>query len=663
MVLPTVRRAALVLAAYVAAAIAASWPLARHLTTHLTGPPTSDAGVYLWNTWVFRYELVDRGSSPFTTETILPLDGPTPLSLHNYTVMADLVSLAIQPLVGLLAAFNILYLANVVLAAVAMFLLARRATRAMGTGAVEAWLAGLLFAWSPLLVARSTGHFSLAAAAPLPLFALAFDRALDRRRASDALWSGICFAWAALSDAYYGIYCLMLAGCLLAYSQLSVEFRGRDPRHRRAVRILDGSIVAIAVGTLALRLIAGDSFQIGPFAVTLGTLHTPALAVAVLGAIRLALSLRPRVRVSATVPPRAIARLAVIGGTAAAILLSPTLITLFSMVARGELIRAPVNWRSSAPGLDLLSFVLPNPMHAGQRPALIAWLDTWPNGWIENVASIPFVAIATILAARWLAGYRMHRLWLGITVAFAVLSMGPFLRIAGIATPVPLPWALLRYLPVIGDARMPARMAVVAMLGFSVIFAAALGALSRRYPARRAAIVSVVGLGLALELVPAPRVLHEVRIPEVYRIIAADPRPIRVLHLPFGISDGLASTGRFSASTQVYQTFHEKGLIGGYLSRVPPPTRRVHLDTPLLAVLAEFSEGRTPPPAMLDAARASASALVRNARIGYVVVDTTRVNADLLEFAVKTFDLTLVSTSDQFLLYRPAAKPMEDVGG
>ena len=35
---------------------------------------------------------------------------------------------------------------------------------------VEAWLGGLLFAWSPVLVTRTLAHFSLVAAAPLALF-------------------------------------------------------------------------------------------------------------------------------------------------------------------------------------------------------------------------------------------------------------------------------------------------------------------------------------------------------------------------------------------------------------------------------------------------------------------------------------------------------------
>jgi len=129
MVLPVIRVGAVVLTGYIGAAIAASWPLPRHLSTHLTGPPGSDAGVYLWNTWVFRHELVDHGTSPFLTDAILSLDGPTPLALHNYTVLANVASMALQPMLGLLTTFNVVYLANVVLAATGMFVLARRVTR------------------------------------------------------------------------------------------------------------------------------------------------------------------------------------------------------------------------------------------------------------------------------------------------------------------------------------------------------------------------------------------------------------------------------------------------------------------------------------------------------------------------------------------------------
>ena len=87
------RQGAGALIAFVVLAAVQAWPLPRHLSTHLTGPPTGDTGVYVWNTWVFRHELVELGQSPFTTSSIFSLSGNADLSLHNYTVFADVLAL------------------------------------------------------------------------------------------------------------------------------------------------------------------------------------------------------------------------------------------------------------------------------------------------------------------------------------------------------------------------------------------------------------------------------------------------------------------------------------------------------------------------------------------------------------------------------------------
>ena len=643
--------------AFVAAALAGSWPLARHLSTHLTGTTGSDAGVYLWNTWVFRHELVDRGSWPLATDTILPLDGPTPLGLHNYTLVADVMSAVLQPMFGLVAAFNVIYLANIALAGLGMFVLARHVLRTSGGGTAEAFWAGLLFCWSPFLIARGTVHFSLVAAAPLPFFVFFLDRALERRRTLDAVCCGGSFAWATFSDPYYGIYCVILACGLVADRQAGVVFRGPSPALRRATIGLDIAMGLVVALTVAVRLLAGGALQLGPLSISMRTLHTPILAVTILAVARFLLTVRARVYLRPEARLGDVVSVGARAGLVAAVLLAPILIEVARMAADDSLVGAPVPWRSSAPGLDALSFILPNPMHAAAPQALIGWLDRWPGGWAENIATLPFVGLVTLVVAWRTAGHRPRGLWLGVTLGFAVLALGPFLRIANMSTQVPLPWALLRYVPLIGEARMPQRFAVVAVLGFAVLFAQALAALGRRYPARRRAILTAVGLGLVLELLPAPRTLHEVRVPAIYQVIAADHRPVRVLELPFGISDGLVSIGKFSAAALVHQTVHQKPVIGGYLSRIPPDSRRFHLANPLLSALADLSEGRIPPDDRLTTARGAAPDFLRDADLGYVVVDTSRTPAALHEFAIDALTLTRVSTSEQYVLYRPGGGP------
>ena len=197
--------------AFVALAAFQTWPLPLHLGTHLTGSPTGDTGVYVWNLWIFSHRVLSVGTTPLNTLKILPLGGgPADLSLHNYTVFSDVLAMPLLNWLGVVATFNVVYLINAALAGFGLYLLARRLTGR----AVESFLAGLVFAWSPFLITRGLGHFSLAAAAPLPFFMLALYRAWDSQRLRDAVLAGAALAWAAFSDPYYAVYGLMLGGVL-----------------------------------------------------------------------------------------------------------------------------------------------------------------------------------------------------------------------------------------------------------------------------------------------------------------------------------------------------------------------------------------------------------------------------------------------------------------
>ncbi len=165
-----VGRHAAIFVGFLLVAIVATWPLVRHLDDAFTAPPSGDAGVYVWNTWVFQHEL-QQGRLPFYTSSILsgtPDAAPANLSLHNYTTFANVLAWPLMPLVGLVAAFNLIFLFNIALSGYALYLLARDLT----SREAESLIAGAAFALSPVLIARGAGHYSLVAAAPLPIFAL-----------------------------------------------------------------------------------------------------------------------------------------------------------------------------------------------------------------------------------------------------------------------------------------------------------------------------------------------------------------------------------------------------------------------------------------------------------------------------------------------------------
>jgi hypothetical protein len=275
-----------------------------------------------------------------------------------------------------------------------------------------------------------------------------------------------------------------------------------------------------------------------------------------------------------------------------------------------------------------------------------------PGGYHDQVASLCLVAVVVVLLA-WRAGFKPERYWVVLTVGFGLLTLGPFIHVAGVNTFIPTPWTILRYVPVIGEARMPSRFGILMMMGLAVLFAMALTALANRDRRRRPVVLAAVGLALTFELLPVPRPLYSAEIPEVHRTIAADPRPIRVLNLPFGVRDGLSSLGNFNASAQYYQTAHGKRLIGGYLSRVSERNKRFMRQQPVLDALMRLSEGAPLSEAQRARAHRWARRFLETADVGYVVMDERLVTPDLRALAIELFNLEPIQTSGDFALYVP----------
>ena len=644
-------RAAAIVVSFVLVAALQSWPLPLHLTTHLTGNPGGDTGVYVWNVWVFHHELLELHSWPLSTSALFAPTGPVDLSLHNYTVFANLIAAPLLPWVGVIGAFNLVYLINVALAALGVFLLVRETGRAAGVRTVDAWLAGLFFACSPFLVARSTAHFSLVAAAPLPFFVLFLHRLWSRHTHRDAIGAGACAAWAVYCDVYYGVYCVLLALVFLAARTMTVE-RTTDRARTGWIPWLDIPILGAVAACLTAGL-SGGVLQFGEVRVSVRSLYTPVLVLTMVTAIRLARTWPVRLTVHVPAALKGLAAPAATGLVTAALLTSPVLYALGVRALEGRMVAPPVLWRSSAPGVDLASFVLPNPNHPFAPAGIREWTASQPGRFEENVAAIPWTVLLLVAIAWRRAAYRPDPLWIISAVLFTLLSAGPFVRLAGLETYVPTPWTLLRYAPIIGQARMPTRFAVLVALSAAVLFAGALAAAARRWPAGRHGVTALVAALLTFELLPVPRHLAAATTPEVFDTIAADDRPLSVLMLPFGIRDGLSSIGDFSAASLLFQTQHGKPLVGGYLSRVSPVRKERLLADPVLAALTTASERRPVTREARRAAREAAAAFLERSRVGWVVVDNSRTSVDLRELATETLRLREVSRSGDFVLFVP----------
>jgi hypothetical protein len=534
----------------------------------------------------------------------------------------------------------------IVLTAWTTFMLARHLTRRPW----ESWLAGALFAWSPELVTRGMGHFSLVAAAPLPAFIMALKRA-ERAGWRDACWLGAATCWAATTDPYYAVYCVMIAAVFLAVRSIRLRAEQATPDGIRSA--IDVLLMCLAGVIVALLLTRG--WQVSGFGIRLSmhSLYTPVLIFTALALLRVAWPHR-HVVVSVDRPQALrIARLVSASAVVSTVLLSPVLYAVGVRIHDGGFESSTILWRSSAPGVDAVTWILPNPNHVLTPNGVRDFLASATGNYIENVASLTFVALSVIAFAL-VAGWRPPRFWTALTVVFMLLSLGPFVHIAGFNTHVPGPWALARYLPLVRLARYPARLAIVVMLAVSVLFAMALSWLGDQHQNCRRLMLGATTALLLFELCPAPRPLYSAAVPRLYDRVADDAHDVSLLELPTGVRDGTSAIGSFAARSQYYQTVHGKPLLGGYLSRVSRRRMAEFKRDEMLSAFITLSEGEPISAEREGHLIEQGAAFVARARIGYVVIDRERASPSLRRFAVRALHLRQVDSDGPLDLYVPA---------
>jgi hypothetical protein len=161
---------------------------------------------------------------------------------------------------------------------------------------------------------------------------------------------------------------------------------------------------------------------------------------------------------------------------------------------------------------------------------------------------------------------------------------------------------------------------------------------------------------LVFELWPAPRTLYSAEISPIYDRIAADPRPIRVLVLPFGVRDGTWETGNFRPRTLFNQTRHGKALIGGYLSRVSPRrVQQMRRDYPTLDALITLSEKAPIGPDIKARLDERGDRLVTQGNVGYVVIDSRFIPPERAQLVIDSLKLREVQRDQHLTLYVPAS--------
>ena len=233
---------------------------------------------------------------------------------------------------------------------------------------------------------------------------------------------------------------------------------------------------------------------------------------------------------------------------------------------------------------------------------------------------------------------------------FFIWAIGSHAYVFGQNTAFVMPGALLRFIPVVNNARMPGRAIVVVSLAVAMLAAIGIAsyATRRRRPGLAAGCAAIL---VFLELLPAPFPLVAADCPPIYSRLIGRPEPGALAELPLAIGDGFSAITPSDHRRLVCQTIHQRPIVGGFVARLPPaPLERLRSD-PLLAAWLRMSGDKTgaPEATPVPAGRLAAERLEANG-IAFVMVHTLAASAELRQ-QVESMGLTPVAEDSERVLY------------
>jgi hypothetical protein len=247
-----------VLAAFVAAGVAATWPLPSYITGRL--PLSRDVSIYVWNLWWVAHQIIHL-HNPWSTTY---LAAPVGLQL-GYHTLTPLLGVAMAPVTlafGPSAAYNLLNILLPGLACYAMYRVARLwlPTR---TGAIAA---GAFFGLSAMLTYQVWYHVNISyGAALLPVTLEAAVRLRRKPTIGQAVILGVVLGASVLVNPETAVMALILAAlALIPWLAAS-----------RALATLLARLRAVAVAVIATIIVASPQLLAMYAEARAGTTVTP----------------------------------------------------------------------------------------------------------------------------------------------------------------------------------------------------------------------------------------------------------------------------------------------------------------------------------------------------------------------------------------------------
>ncbi len=211
---------------YAGLTVVMTWPLAAQLGTRIPGL-VGDSYVHLW-TFEFVKGALLAGESPYFTDMLFYPEGTT-LVFHNIAWVNIAIWLALQAIIGSVAAYTIMFMGVLAFNGFAVFLLARE----LFNSEKAAFLSGLVCAFWPFILSRQD-HPNLIFIGWIALALLYLRRALVNGRTQDALLAALFI----ILTGFTRWQVLIMAAPLIGLYVLYQIINDKSTRHTHALKLL-----------------------------------------------------------------------------------------------------------------------------------------------------------------------------------------------------------------------------------------------------------------------------------------------------------------------------------------------------------------------------------------------------------------------------------------
>ncbi|HUB92519.1 MAG TPA: hypothetical protein VL945_01015 [Candidatus Saccharimonadales bacterium] len=500
--------------------------------------PNGGGDVYqsMWGLWWVPYAVFALHQSPYITQYLFSPIGANLVS-QTMSPLAGIITAPLQAVAGVAATYNTIFFLSFALGGLFMFMLARYLVK----NDCAAFIAGLVFAFSPMHIAQAYSHLQWTTIEFIPLFVLFLLLMIREKKKKYALYSAIAFIFLTFAgDIEQGI--MMVAFAIAAVIILLVMER-KDILNRHF--LVNAALLGIFI------LVLGSPFLIS-ISQHLGTALSSANQL---------------------------------DDIAHNMLYSDNLASFF----------LPSYYNGIFHGVSLgyVSSVYGTTYQGVQYTPDIT----------EKVSYIGFSVILLALLALY-HEHRKNRMrdiifWIAILVVFGLLAVGPNIQIGSTATGIPTLYSIYRVIPGFNLVREPGRFDVVVTLALAVLAAIGFDHLSKsRYnlgnPLLLLVVFSVLILieynGMPLSGGFANSLTTNAQISPGYSQIRNITGNYSVLELP-ALPNLTTGSYLYPGMSMYYQTAFQKPIFGGYTTRTNASQQQILENVPLIVETAYLQSG------------------------------------------------------------------------